>query len=100
MFGNDLDPIGFDGVVKLRAAGKQNEKSEQPTQKQQTTVPSSNLKVAICTSIKKEKPEDMQEWIQYYKCAAVLLGPSCVAQAIPKSTKGYNEHLFESCDMV
>ena len=43
MFGNDLDPIGFDGVLQLRAAGKQTEKSEQPTQKQQTTVPISNL---------------------------------------------------------
>ena len=54
---------------------------------QQSAVPSSNLKVAVCTSIKKEKPQDMQEWVQYYKCASVFYGPSCVSKIIPNSTK-------------
>ena len=63
------------------------EKGVKPALNQQSTVSKRNLKVAICTSIKNEKPEDMQEWVQYYKYAALLLCASCMANAILKSTK-------------
>ena len=47
-----------------------------PAFQQQALAPAPAVrlnKVAICTSIKWEQPVDLEEWVQYYRCARSLL---------------------------
>ena len=91
IFASILDSTGFPATFRLPAISNQLQSiaTPQPALKQKSSVPSysSNLKVAICTSIKKEKPVDMEEWVQYYRCAAQLEVESCDDMASSTSSE-------------
>ena len=80
ILGSESTAFGVRRVLKLGAPGSRcggatrpHSSQRLPLQRQLSNLPHSDLKVAVCTSIKNEQIADMEEWVRYYRCATCPL---------------------------